>query len=187
MSQSWKYLLKQRIFFFSKGISQTFIWYKIIVSIWHLAKTYFDSKLLKHHQMEMAQYVIILEFKCIGPSGFLEEKPSTRIFVCLFVFFPRESKMFPAREITLKDWEGEDQTWSGNKSTKKRRSDLGDSIVFHLFSGLNFSAGNFCQKPGKENRKKKKKKKEVSLKILKVQESLALWSLEQKGTQMEKG
>lgn len=37
---------------------------------------------------------------------------------------------------------------------KKRRGDLSGSTALHLVSGLNFSDGNFCQKPGKENRKK---------------------------------
>ena len=37
---------------------------------------------------------------------------------------------------------------------KKRRGDLSGSTALHLFSGLNFSDGNFCQKLGKEDRVK---------------------------------
>lgn len=57
--------------------------------------------------MEMAQYLVILEFKCLGLSGFLEENLQQRflVFVC-FCFSARE-KTFPGKEISLKQWEGE--------------------------------------------------------------------------------
>lgn len=123
-------------------------------------------------------------YKSIRFSGGETFNKDFCLFVC--VFSKREQNV-PCKGNHLKRLRGRRPSLVRDKSTKRRRSDLGDSVVFHLFSGLNFSAGNFCQKPGKENRKEEKKKKEVSLKILKVQESLALWSLEQKGTQMEKG
>lgn len=66
---------------------------------------------------------------------------------------------------------------------KKRRGDRSGSTVLHLVSGLNFSDETFV----KSQAKKTGKNTELNLKILKVQESIALWSLEQKRPQVGKG
>lgn len=61
--------------------------------------------------------------------------------------------MFPCMEITLKESEEEVQTLLGSKSTTKRRDNL-DNKLCSTCADLSVSAGNFCQKPGEENRKK---------------------------------